>query len=164
MARKSAHIGLIVASFMAALGLTIMPLPDALIWLRPYWVALMLIYWCIEAPEKVDIGMAFVLGLVVDLLTGALLGQHALGLVVIAYIVSRFRLRIRFFPLWQQALGVLAILLNDRLIAIWIQALTGHARPDWQVALAPLVAMAIWPFLFVLMDRAQQQQRARTRH
>ena len=105
--------------------------------------------------------MAFALGLLVDLLTGSLLGQHALGLVVVAYIVSQFRLRIRFFPLWQQALGVLAILLNDRLIYVWIQALTGHGTPDWRIALAPLVAMIIWPFLFVGLDRARQWARLR---
>ncbi len=161
MAKRVPPIGLIVLSFVGALVLTVLPLPGIGQWLQPYWVALVLIYWCIESPEQVDLGVAFVLGMLVDLLTGSLLGQHALGLVVIAYIVRQFRLRVRFFPLWQQALAVLAILLNDRLIYVWIQALTGHGTPDWRIALAPLTATLLWPFLFVGMDRLNQMARLR---
>ena len=152
---------LIALSFCIALLLTVIPLPEPLPWLRPYWVAMVLIYWNIECPNEVGMGIAFVVGLVVDLTLGSLFGQHALGLVIIAYIVGRFRLRMRFFPLWQQALAVLAVLLNDRLIYAWVHGLTEHGVPDWRICLAPLVATVLWPWVFLALDLTRQRLRTR---
>ena len=151
----------IVLSVLAALVLSVLPLPEALVWFRPYWLALVLIYWVVEAPDQVGMGVAFALGLVQDLLLGGLLGQHALSLVIIAYITARMRNRMRFFPLWQQALVVLALLLNDRVIYTWIHTLAGHGWPVWQVVWAPLVAMALWPWVFLALDQTRQRFRVR---
>ena len=54
------------------------------------------------------------LALLGDVLAGELLGEQAARLCVLGFIVLRFRPRLRFFPMWQQALAVLALLLNDR--------------------------------------------------
>ena len=104
---------------------------------------------------------AFLSGIALDLLLGGLLGHHALSLVIIAYITTRIRLRMRFFPLWQQALVVLALLLNDRVIYSWIHALSGHGWPDFEVLWAPLVAMALWPWVFLALDQARQRLKPR---
>ena len=74
--------------------------------LRPYWLALVLAYWVLEAPERVGLGFAFAVGVLADLLYGSLLGEQALRLVIMAFILQRFRLRLRFFPLSQQALAI----------------------------------------------------------
>jgi rod shape-determining protein MreD len=161
MSRRRQSVLPIIASLVIALLLSIVPLPTALEWFRPYWVALVLIYWVVETPGQVGMGWAFGAGLCLDLLLGSLLGQHALSLVIVAYISSRMRLRMRFFPLWQQALVVLALLLNDRVIYSWIHALSGRGWPDWEVLWAPVVAMLLWPWLFLLLDRARQRLRAR---
>jgi len=161
MSRRRHQPGLIIATLLVALMLTIVPLPVALQWYRPYWTAMVLIFWCVEAPEQVGIGSGFFAGLALDLLTGSLLGQHALSLVIIAYIIGRMRLRMRFFPLWQQATVIFALLLNDRIIYSWIHALSGRGWPDWRIAWAPLIAMLIWPWLFLLLDHLRQRSRLR---
>lgn len=138
-----------------ALFLTLMPLPPALDLLRPYWVALVLIYWALEVKGSVSLGGAFVIGLVLDVFSGSLMGMHALSLVVIVYLVERFRARLRFFPPWQQALSVLGLLANDRIILIWIVALLGEPVPTWEYWLPPMVGMALWPWLFLLIDRVR---------
>lgn len=161
MSRRRHQPSWIIGSFVAALALTIVPIPESVQWFRPYWTAMVLIFWCVEAPEQIGIGSGFLVGLMLDLLTGSLLGQHALSLVIIAYIVGRIRLRMRFFPLWQQAMLIFALLLNDRIIYSWVHALSGRGWPDWQVAWAPLVAMLLWPWLFLLLDRVRQQARIR---
>ena len=79
--------------------------------------------------------------LVLDLLTGSLLGLHALSLVIIVYLVMRFRARLRFFPPWQQALAVLALLVNDRIIQLWALLLLGEPMPSWRYWLAPPVLL-----------------------
>jgi rod shape-determining protein MreD len=150
---------LIFLTVMAAILLSLLPLPDALLPFKPYWVALAVIYWSLETRGILNLGLAFLIGLVVDVLSGSLMGLHALSLVIMVFLVQRFRSRLRFFPPWQQALSVLALLVNDRIILIWITALLGEPLPTWEYWLPPLIGMILWPWLFLLLDRI----RARTR-
>ena len=151
--------GLIFLTIMVAVLLSLLPLPDFLLPFKPYWVALVVIYWSLETHDMIRMGLAFIIGLVVDILSGSLMGLHALSLVVMVFLIQRFRSRLRFFPPWQQALSVLGLLVNDRIILIWITALLGEPLPTWKYWLPPLVGMALWPWLFLLLDRT----RARTR-
>jgi rod shape-determining protein MreD len=150
---------LVFMTIMVAVLLSLLPLPEFLLPFKPYWVALVVIYWSLETHDMISMGLAFLIGLVVDILSGSLMGLHALSLVVMVFLVQRFRSRLRFFPPWQQALSVLGLLVNDRIILIWITALLGEPLPTWKFWLPPLVGMALWPWLFLLLDRI----RARTR-
>ncbi len=158
MSRQERPLVLWIALVVAGV-LTLVPLPDVLEPLRPYWVGLVMIYWAMEVPVPIHLGSAFLLGLLLDLLTASLMGLHALSLVVLVYLVRRFRARMRFFPPWQQALAVLALLVNDRIIQLWALLLLGEPMPSWRYWLAPLVGMAIWPWLFLAMDQARLASR-----
>ena len=155
------RLATVLITVAIAMLVTLIPVPQYLEFLRPYWVALVLIYWCLETQGLVSLGLAFFLGLVLDLLTASLLGQHALSLVIMVYLVTRFRSRLRFFTPWQQALSVLALLLNDRVILLWIVSLRGEPLPSPQYWVAPLVGTAIWPWLFLLLDRYRGVMRQR---
>lgn len=163
MNRHQESPGLLFGAIAVAMLLTVMPLAPALEPLRPYWVALVLIYWSLELSQPVSLGAAFLTGLVLDLVTASLMGMHALGLVVIVYLVRHFRARMRFFPPWQQALAVLALLINDRIITLWITVLLGEPVPTWHYWLAPLVGIALWPWIFLLMDRLRLRRRQANR-
>lgn len=152
----------VLMTLAVAMVLTVIPLPDWLVPLRPYWVALVVIFWCLETQGLISLGSAFIIGVLLDLLTGSLLGMHALGLIVLVYLVTRFRARLRFFPPWQQALSVLALLLNDRIIVIWIISLKGDALPAASFWMAPLVSTLLWPWIFLLMDRYRSLARHRS--
>ncbi len=158
MSRHERPLVLWIALLVAA-ALTLVPLPGLLEPLRPYWVGLVIIYWAMEVPDPIHLGTAFLLGLFLDLITASLMGLHALSLVVLVYLVRRFRARMRFFPPWQQALAVLALLVNDRIIQLWALLLLGEPMPSWRYWLAPLVGMAIWPWLFLAMDQARLASR-----
>ncbi len=150
---------LIFMTIVVAVLLALLPLPAFLLPFKPYWVALVVIYWSLETHDMISIGLAFVIGIVVDILSGSLMGLHALSLVVMVFLVQRFRSRLRFFPPWQQALSVLGLLVNDRIILIWITALLGEPLPTWKYWLPPLVGMALWPWLFLLLDRIRARKR-----
>mgnify|MGYP002713208283 CR=1 FL=1 len=96
----------------AALLLMLVPLPGALEPFKPYWPALVLLYWALESEDRMSLGLAFGVGLCADLLDGVLLGEQALRLCALTFIALRFRSRLRFFPMWQQALAVLALLMS----------------------------------------------------
>jgi len=120
---------------------------------------LVLIYWFLESQEQITLGMAFSIGLLLDLLTGSLLGLHALSLVILVYLVTRFRARLRFFPTWQLALSIFALLLNDRIILLWIISLRGDPVPSLSFWLPPIAGTLLWPVVFLLLDRVRGAMR-----
>lgn len=154
---------LLYGSLAASLLVLVVPLPAGIDLARPYLLAMLLCYWMLEAPDHVGLGVAFIAGLAADLVSGTLLGEQALRLVVLAFLVQRFRARLRFFPLWQQALAVFALLLNDRLIALAILLASGAGLPPWGTWLSPVVGFALWPWLFLLLDELRLRLRERER-
>ena len=160
MNRARAHNALFWGSIGICYLLQLMPLPPLLIAFKPFWLALVLIYWWLETPERVGLGLMFTLGLIGDVLHGELLGEQAARLCVLGFIVLRFRPRLRFFPMWQQSLAVLALLLNDRIFLLMIHAFAGDPLPPRSFWLAPITGMLAWPWLFLLLDDLRARLRA----
>ena len=146
-------------SLLVALLLGLVPMPDVLQPLRPYWLALVLAYWVLEAPDKVGLGVAFLLGLLADLAFGGLLGEQALRLVVLTFILDRFRARLRFFPMSQQALAIGGLLVNDRVVAMAVHLVLGEVQLPWSFWAAPLVGMVLWAPLHLVLDTLRLQRR-----
>lgn len=159
MSRQRARNALLFVSLIIALVLGLMPVPSWLAPFKPFWLALVLIYWLLEDPVHVGLGVAFVVGLGADLVFGTLIGEHALRLVVLAFIVQRFRARLRFFPIWQQSLAVCGLLLNDRVVDAAIRIFLGEGSPSASFWLAPLTSLLIWPWLFVALDMLRMRGR-----
>ena len=151
---------LLPVSVVAALLLGLLPLPPWMQPFRPYWLALVLVYWLIEAPDRVGIGFAFLLGVVADLAFGTLLGEQALRLTVMAFIVQRFRAQLRFFPLSQQALAVAGLLLNDRVVGAVVHMALGEQQLPASFWWAPLLGMLLWAPVYLLLDRLRMGSRS----
>lgn len=150
---------LLPLSIFIALVLALLPLPAWLLPLRPYWLALVVVYWVLESPDHIGLGFAFAVGLLADLSFGSLLGEQALRLVIMIYIVQRFRARLRFFPLPQQALAVGGLLLNDRVIAMVVHFVLGEPQLPWLFWWAPALGMVLWPPVYVLLDTLRLRRR-----
>ena len=139
-------------TIFVALLLGLLPLPPMLQPLRPYWLGLVLVYWLLEDPDRLGLGTAFVLGLIADLAFGSLLGEQAMRLTVMTFIVQRFRPQLRFFPTAQQALAIGGLLLNDQVIVAVAHLVFGQKNGGWLHWWSPLVGAGLWPLLFVLLD------------
>ena len=81
----------VLLSFILALSLTLMPLPEMFFGMRPNWVTLVLIYWIIFLPDRVGVYMGFTAGIVLDILRGSFLGSMGLTLTLVAEAISRLR-------------------------------------------------------------------------
>ena len=147
----------ILASFIIALLLTTIPLPGWLNDWRPAWVAMMLIYWCIVLPERVGIGIAWLLGLMLDVHTGALLGQNALGLSVIAYLTLRLHKQIRLFPPLQQSVLICFYLLLFQFLTLWIRGIIGVPPQHWSFWTPVVSSMLLWPVFFIIMRATRRK-------
>jgi rod shape-determining protein MreD len=141
-----------IGTLAFALLSMLVPLPGVLEPFKPYWPALILLYWALESEDRVSLGLAFAIGLGADLLNGVVLGEQALRLCALVFIALRFRSRLRFFPMWQQTLAVLALLLNDRLLLLIVRVLAGASLPPASWWISPFVGALLWPFLFLLLD------------
>lgn len=161
MSRARTKGWVLPVSLILALLLGLMPLPVVLQPFRPYWLALVLAYWVIETPDQVGLGFAFIIGAVADLIYGGILGEQALRLVMMTFILQRFRARLRFFPMSQQALAIGGLLLNDRIVSATIHLLVGEPLLPWMYWWAPLLGMLLWLPLFVLLDAVRLGKRGR---
>lgn len=147
----------IVFTFAAALFLSIIPLPESIRAYRPDWVGLVLIYWCLALPERVGVGYGFVAGLMMDVASGALLGQHALGLTMVAYLTLKLHQRIRVYPLWQQSLTILLLLALHQLLSMWIRGITGRPPHDWTYWVPSFLGMLLWPPVYHFLRGLRRQ-------
>ena len=143
--------GVIFITLIFALVLTVIPLPDWLAYLRPEWAAIFLIYWVIALPHRVGVGIAWVLGVFVDILRGAVFGQHAFALLIIAYLAQKLHQRIRVYPLWQQSLSILVLVTLYLLLLLWINGIIGKPASSWTYWLPAFSSMLLWPAVYVVL-------------
>jgi len=142
---------MILITFCVALLLTILPIPEWARAFRPQWVTLVLIYWSMALPHRIGVGIGFVTGILLDVLTGTLLGQHALGLSVVAFATVKLHQRVRVFPLWQQSLVVLVLLVVDHLLALWVMGAINQPPPGLVYWAVPPIGALLWPWVFVVL-------------
>jgi len=141
----------IPATFLIAFVLTLLPMPDWTVWLRPAWILMVLIYWILMMPHRVNVGTAWIIGIFLDVSNGTLLGEHALALTICAYVVARMHSRMRMFSLLQQSLCVMFIVLLYQFILYCIQGFLGQLPSSWLFWLPPLTSFLLWPWLFSIM-------------
>ncbi|HEX5673758.1 MAG TPA: rod shape-determining protein MreD [Azonexus sp.] len=118
----------------------------------PDWVALVLCFWSVREFRRVGMGWAFVLGLLMDVADGAVLGQHCFAYVLLAFASASLSRRLLWFPLAQQALQVLPLLLLTQVVQVLMRLAVGAEFPGWGYFVGPLIASLLWvPLTFVLL-------------
>ena len=124
---------------------------------RPDWVAMVMLYWIIALPERVGLVMAWIVGLIMDVLMGGLIGQHALSYLVIAYITFKLYQRLRMFSVWQQVGAVFVILSLNHVIWRWIENLSGLSDWSFWYLLPALTGACLWPWVFLLLRSVRRR-------
>ncbi|MEX1032661.1 MAG: rod shape-determining protein MreD [Cellvibrionaceae bacterium] len=150
--QQNPNIVIVVLSFFLALALSVLPLPLNWAWFRPEFVALLVIYWVMALPDRMGVGMAFGVGLVQDVVENAVLGQHALALVAVAYVCVLSYRRIRNYALWQQSAWVFVLIGIHQLFCNWVHSLTGPASQSLIFLVPALVSALIWPMMLIAME------------
>ncbi|WP_301101312.1 rod shape-determining protein MreD [Propionivibrio sp.] len=137
-------------SLMVALILDFLP-TRAWPWV-PDWVALVTVFWSIREPRRVGMGTGFILGLAMDVADSSLMGQHALAYVLVAYAATWLSRRILWFPLGQQAMHVLPLLLMVQFVQFAVHAMPGGHFPGVSYFVGPFVGALLWlPLTFILL-------------
>lgn len=148
----------ILATLFAALAANLLPLTGVALALRPDFIALVLLYWCIQEPRYVGVGIAWTVGLLMDVGDATLFGQHALAYAFLAYAAEYFRRRVLRFSLWQQAAQVAVLLALCAGLVLLVRFVGGAPLPRWTYAVPPLVGALLWPAATMLLQWPQRPQ------
>jgi rod shape-determining protein MreD len=151
---------ILLTCFLGVLA-NIAPASGLVLELRPDFLMLVILYWCIQEPRYMGVGVAWTLGLVMDVADATVFGQHALAYAVLAYAAEYFRRRVLRFPLWQQAPQVAVLLLVCSALVLLVRAVGGASIPPWTYFGQPVVGALLWPLLSVLLQWPQRPTRSR---
>lgn len=147
----------LILSYLAALVLMVMPMPGSFDIFRPDWVTLVLLYWVLALPHRVNIGTALVLGVLSDILLGSVLGVHALGMVVVTYFAARHFQRFRNFSLPQQAILIAFLILLKRMLVFQANVFIHDAEFTASYFWPALTSALFWLWLFPLLRKIRRQ-------
>ena len=148
--------GFIAFTLVGALLLNLLPWSGYGLWVKPDFVALVVLYWCIEEPRKIGFLAACLLGLTMDVADGTLFGQHALAYTILAYAGIVLHRRVRMFSVTSQVLHVIPLLLLNDLIVLAIRALGGAGFPGFPYFVGSFVGGLLWPLIGVLFKVPQR--------
>jgi rod shape-determining protein MreD len=147
---------MVLFTLLLALMLTIMPMPISVDAFRPDWVLIVISYWSIALPNKVNVITAWILGLIIDVLLGSVLGVHGAAMAICIYISAVNYQKIRNFSLWQQALivAVLAALYN--LLTFWLEHFLTQVPFLISYLYPVLTTLIVWPWAFLLLRKVRR--------
>jgi rod shape-determining protein MreD len=123
----------------------------------PDFVALVLIFWSVHQPRKVGIGIAFLMGLFMDVHNASLLGENALAYTLLSYFAIMIHRRMLWFPPLTQALHVLPLLLVMQAVQLIIQFVVNGRFPGWFYFIESFVTAALWPVVTWMLLAPQRR-------
>jgi rod shape-determining protein MreD len=123
----------------------------------PDMVALVLVFWSIHQPRMVGIGLAFFMGLMMDVHDATLLGQHALAYTLLSYFAIMIHRRVLWFPMATQALHILPLLVMAQAVQLVVRMFVSGKFPGWLYFLESLTATAVWPLVSWLLLAPQRR-------
>ncbi|QJD99382.1 rod shape-determining protein MreD [Massilia forsythiae] len=123
----------------------------------PDFVALVLVFWGIHQPRKVGIGIAFCMGLLMDVHDATLLGENALAYTLLSYLAIMIHRRVLWFPIGTQAMHVFPLLLMTQAIQIVVRFFVTGRFPSWLHFLESVIAVALWPVITWMLLAPQRR-------
>lgn len=150
--RNTQSLWVILATFVVAALLLVLPLPGWLDYYRPEWMALVLIYWVMALPHRVGLISAWVLGFFVDVLEDSLLGLNGLVLALVAYMALSLYRRLRMFTMLQQSSTVFILVGLHQLVSFWVLTVSNqNTSPNLMFLASAFSSALVWPLVFYLL-------------
>jgi rod shape-determining protein MreD len=145
------------ASLIGGVLLNFLPFGNAP-WV-PDWLLICLVFWTIYQPRKVGVVWAFLLGLVMDVHSATLLGQHAFMYSIIAYFGINWQRRVLGFTRPAQALHLFPLFLGASIWPLVVRWISSGAIPFWAWAslFSSVIETALWPLAVWILLAPQRR-------
>lgn len=144
---------LIVSTVVASLVLDVLPLPLAYAWLRPEWPLLVLMFWSMRYPGDFSVGSGWLLGLAIDGIEGSPLGQHALALSIVSFLIVSLNTRLSLLSSFQQSVVLMVLVGVYQLFSIWVQNVSGIPTGSLMFLWSCLTTAICWPVVQALLGK-----------
>lgn len=138
---------LIYSTLFLALLCQLFPWTGQGIIFRPDFMLVVLLYWILRTPHLCNVGTAWTVGILVDLATGSLLGQHALAFTLTAFIALSFQRRLVLFTMVQITFYVLGLLFFARTMILILKLFAGNESPSWHYFWPIVTGILLWQLL-----------------
>ena len=123
----------------------------------PDFLALVLVFWNVHQSRRIGVGVAFVFGLLMDVHSGSVLGQHALAYTLLSFFAITVHRRLLWFSVPSQALQILPLFLAAHVVALLVRVISGGMFPGWELLLGPVIEALLWPVVTVLLLAPQRR-------
>jgi rod shape-determining protein MreD len=142
--KMPASLGLVFFSMLGAYLVAVLPWSGAWLLARPDFVLIVLIFWTVHEPRTIGQGIAFSLGLLMDVSDSMLLGQHAFAYVIAAFGAQVLRVRILSFTLPEQTLHIFGLTLAACAVILVLNLLLGADFPGIVFFASPVLTALAW--------------------
>ncbi len=132
-------------------------LPWGVTWGVPDFVALTLVFWSIHQPRKVGVGIAFLMGLLMDVHNASLLGENALAYTLLSYFAITIHRRVLWFAPIKQMWHVFPLFLSAQVVQVLIEVLVNGKFPGWLFFLQSVITTALWPLAIWILLAPQRR-------
>lgn len=141
---------IVYLSLLIALLCQLFPWVGQGIIFRPDFMLVVILYWLLRAPNLCNVGTAWLAGLLVDLATGSLLGQHALSFTITAFAALSYQRRLVLFNSWQLAAYVFALLIIERLVILLLKLFAGNESPGLHYFWPVITGLLLWQLIILI--------------
>ena len=145
----------IAASLFLALVVDMLPV-GRIAWL-PDLLVVLLAFWAMHQPQRVGMGVGFVLGLLMDVDRSSLLGQHALAYTLLVFVAGAAARRLTWFSSPVQALHMLPLFAAVHAVQVLLRMAANGSAPGWIFLVAPLVEALLWPLVTRILLAPQRR-------
>lgn len=141
---KHVKFSTILLTFLIALVFQLYPWSSNGVIVRPDFLLVVGLYWLLYNPQLSNIGLLWFAGILVDLSTGSLLGQHGLSFAVTAFLGLTYQRRLVLFTSWQMVLYVLLLFCIQRMLILLLKLFADIQAPDMTYILPVFSDLILW--------------------
>ena len=135
---------IILITIILGLFISLITLP--LGYYAPEWMLLIVIYWAIAVPSNDKLFLAFLTGIIVDIVYGQVLGISSLFYVLL--IILRLYKSLRYMTIAQQAVVLFIFIFLKQDLLVWAYFIIDR-NIDYQALLVgSIVSALIWPLIY----------------
>ena len=131
-------------------------LPNILELVSPFWLLLFFIYWLIYSDSNGIFSAALILGLILDILQGAILGQNALALIISSAFVLSVKKSFFVSNLTTQQVYVFIASLIYLILFLVTHLVVQGLHIQWLIIFVPFTGALVWPVVRFLLAKLKQ--------
>ncbi|MDG1955415.1 MAG: rod shape-determining protein MreD [Candidatus Thioglobus sp.] len=131
-------------------------LPIILEMISPFWLLMFFIYWLIYSDSNGIFSAALILGLLLDVLQGAILGQNALALIVSSAFILSVKKSFFVSNLTTQQVYVFIASLIYLVLFLMTHLMVQSLQIQWLILFVPFTGALMWPVVRFLLAKLKQ--------